>query len=69
MNDCHLLHNNLGMSAVFVDRAGEWKLGGLDHMTPEQGDASTSLPSAKAFYPDMEKYDPPETPNSAGEKW
>ncbi|KAJ8405170.1 hypothetical protein AAFF_G00321610 [Aldrovandia affinis] len=31
VNDCHLLHNNLGVWAVFVDRAGEWKLGGLDH--------------------------------------
>uniref|UniRef100_A0A674D5F4 N-terminal kinase-like protein n=1 Tax=Salmo trutta TaxID=8032 RepID=A0A674D5F4_SALTR len=68
VNDCHLLHNNLGIWAVFVDRAGEWKLGGLDHMTPENGDASTSLPSAKAVHPDMDKYDAPESPNS-GEKW
>ncbi|KAM4621625.1 N-terminal kinase-like protein [Polymixia lowei] len=71
VNDCHLLHNNLGMWAVFVDRAGEWKLGALDHVAPEQGDPSgASLPSPKAVYPDMEKYDPPETPGStAGEKW
>ncbi|CDQ84486.1 unnamed protein product [Oncorhynchus mykiss] len=68
VNDCHLLHNNLGIWAVFVDRAGEWKLGGLDHMTPENGDASTSLPSAKAVHPEMDKYDAPESPNS-GEKW
>ncbi|XP_041704694.1 N-terminal kinase-like protein isoform X4 [Coregonus clupeaformis] len=68
VNDCHLLHNNLGIWAVFVDRAGEWKLGGLDHMTPENGEASTSLPSAKAVHPDMDKYDPPESPNG-GEKW
>uniref|UniRef100_A0A673WTJ5 N-terminal kinase-like protein n=1 Tax=Salmo trutta TaxID=8032 RepID=A0A673WTJ5_SALTR len=68
VNDCHLLHNNLGIWSVFVDRAGEWKLGGLDHMTPENEDASTSLPSAKAVHPDMDKYDPPESPNG-GEKW
>uniref|UniRef100_A0A4W6G1U8 N-terminal kinase-like protein n=1 Tax=Lates calcarifer TaxID=8187 RepID=A0A4W6G1U8_LATCA len=37
-----------------VDRAGEWKLGALDHVAPEQ---------------DMEKYDPPEMSNSSGEKW
>ncbi|XP_023694611.2 N-terminal kinase-like protein isoform X1 [Paramormyrops kingsleyae] len=69
VNDCHLLHNNLGLWAVFVDRAGEWKLGGLDHVTPEQGDAS--LPPKKSN-PDMEKYDPPEALNSSGktgEKW
>ncbi|KAM4554974.1 N-terminal kinase-like protein [Odontesthes bonariensis] len=70
VNDCHLLHNNLGIWAVFVDRAGEWKLGALDHVAPEQGDPSgVSLPTPKAVYPDMEKYDPPEMPNNSGEKW
>lgn len=68
--DCHLLHNNLGVWAVFVDRAGEWKLGALDHVAPEQGDPSgVSLPAPKAVYPDMEKYDPPEMSGSSGEKW
>ncbi|KAJ3588342.1 hypothetical protein NHX12_011935 [Muraenolepis orangiensis] len=67
INDCHLLHNNLGMWAVFVDRAGEWKLGALDHVAPEQGDPSgATLPPPKAVYPDMEKYDPPEVPGSGG---
>ncbi|XP_068596978.1 N-terminal kinase-like protein [Brachionichthys hirsutus] len=70
INDCHLLHNNLGVWSVFVDRAGEWKLGGLDHVAPEQGDPSgVSLPAPKAVYPDMEKYDPPEMPSSNAEKW
>lgn len=70
INDCHLLHNNLGVWAVFVDRAGEWKLGALDHVSPEQGDPNgTALPAPKAVYPDMEKYDPPEMSNSSGEKW
>uniref|UniRef100_A0A3Q2ZQF0 N-terminal kinase-like protein n=1 Tax=Kryptolebias marmoratus TaxID=37003 RepID=A0A3Q2ZQF0_KRYMA len=70
VNDCHLLHNNLGIWAVFVDRAGEWKLGALDHLAPEQGDPSgVSLPSPKAINPDMERYDPPEMSNSSGEKW
>lgn len=70
VNDCHLLHNNLGVWAVFVDRAGEWKLGGLEHVAPEQGDPSgISLPTPKTVYPDMEKYDPPEASNSGAEKW
>ncbi|KAM6924040.1 N-terminal kinase-like protein [Xenentodon cancila] len=70
VNDCHLLHNNLGIWAVFVDRAGEWKLGALDHVAPEQGDPSgISVPAPKAVYPDMEKYDPPEMSNSCAEKW
>uniref|UniRef100_A0A3B4Z3F9 N-terminal kinase-like protein n=1 Tax=Stegastes partitus TaxID=144197 RepID=A0A3B4Z3F9_9TELE len=70
VNDCHLLHNNFGVWAVFVDRAGEWKIGALDHVAPEQGDPSgVPLPAPKAVYPDMEKYDPPEMSNSSGEKW
>ncbi|KAK2891001.1 hypothetical protein Q8A67_013644 [Cirrhinus molitorella] len=68
VNDCHLNHNNLGMWAIFVDRAGEWKLGGLDHVTSDQGD-STSLPPPKVINPDLERYDPPESPGSGGEKW
>ncbi|TSK28110.1 N-terminal kinase-like protein [Bagarius yarrelli] len=68
VNDCHLLHNNLGIWAVFVDRAGEWKLGGLDHVTSDQGEPS-SLPPAKVVNPDLEKYDPPEGSKNAGEKW
>ena len=71
VNDCHLLHNNLGVWAVFVDRAGEWKLGALDHVASETGDpGGASLPPPKAVYPDMEKYDPPETAGGSGtEKW
>ncbi|KAG7464525.1 hypothetical protein MATL_G00166460 [Megalops atlanticus] len=70
VNDCHLLHNNLGMWAVFVDRAGEWKLGGLDHVTSLQGDSSASPPPRRVS-PDIEKYDPPEGVGgkTAGEKW
>ncbi|XP_059371928.1 N-terminal kinase-like protein [Carassius carassius] len=68
VNDCHLNHNNLGMWAVFVDRAGEWKLGGLDHVTSDQGD-TTSLPPPKVINPDLERYDPPESPGSGGDKW
>uniref|UniRef100_A0A672MWT7 N-terminal kinase-like protein n=1 Tax=Sinocyclocheilus grahami TaxID=75366 RepID=A0A672MWT7_SINGR len=68
VNDCHLNHNNLGMWAVFVDRAGEWKLGGLDHVTSDQGD-SISLPPPKVINPDLERYDPPESPGNGGEKW
>ncbi|XP_067877949.1 N-terminal kinase-like protein isoform X2 [Heterodontus francisci] len=70
VNDCSLIHNNVCMSAVFVDRAGEWKLGGLDYMYATQEE--TPLPS-KGF-PELDKYDPPEKtdPNvSRGgvEKW
>ncbi|XP_031442957.1 N-terminal kinase-like protein isoform X2 [Clupea harengus] len=68
VNDCHLLHNNLGIWTVFVDRAGEWKLGGLDYMTSQQGDTSSLLPP-RTIHAELEKYDPPENANSGGEKW
>uniref|UniRef100_A0A8C3T265 N-terminal kinase-like protein n=1 Tax=Chelydra serpentina TaxID=8475 RepID=A0A8C3T265_CHESE len=68
VNDCNLIHNNVCVAAVFVDRAGEWKLGGLDYMYSTQGD---NTPSRKGI-PELERYDPPEkTDNSKtpGEKW
>ncbi|XP_030425737.1 N-terminal kinase-like protein [Gopherus evgoodei] len=68
VNDCNLIHNNVCMAAVFVDRAGEWKLGGLDYMYSTQGD--NTLP--RKGIPELERYDPPEkTDNSKtpGEKW
>ncbi|XP_067400034.1 N-terminal kinase-like protein isoform X3 [Emydura macquarii macquarii] len=56
------------MAAIFVDRAGEWKLGGLDYMYSTQGD---NILPWKGI-PELERYDPPEkTDNSksVGEKW
>uniref|UniRef100_A0A8D2BAT4 N-terminal kinase-like protein n=1 Tax=Sciurus vulgaris TaxID=55149 RepID=A0A8D2BAT4_SCIVU len=70
VNDCNLIHNNVCMAAVFVDRAGEWKLGGLDYMYSAQGNGGG--PPRKGI-PELEQYDPPElTDNSSRvvrEKW
>lgn len=58
------------MAAVFVDRAGEWKLGGLDYMYSAQGNGGA--PPRKGI-PELEQYDPPELAESSGrsvkEKW
>nr|AAG17902.1 telomerase regulation-associated protein [Homo sapiens] len=70
VNDCSLIHNNVCMAAVFVDRAGEWKLGGLDYMYSAQ--ATGGGPPRKGI-PELEQYDPPELADSSGrvvrEKW
>ncbi|XP_023988947.1 N-terminal kinase-like protein isoform X2 [Physeter macrocephalus] len=70
VNDCSLIHNNVCMAAVFVDRAGEWKLGGLDYMYAAQGNGGG--PPRKGI-PELEQYDPPELADGSGravrEKW
>lgn len=70
VNDCNLIHNNVCMAAVFVDRAGEWKLGGLDYMYSAQGNGGG--PPSKGI-PELEQYDPPELADSSSravrEKW
>ena len=70
VNDCSLIHNNVYMAAVFVDRAGEWKLGGLDYMYSSQGNGGG--PPRKGV-PELEQYDPPELADGSGraarEKW
>ncbi|XP_023231416.1 N-terminal kinase-like protein [Centruroides sculpturatus] len=53
-NDCNLLHNYICMSSVFVDRAGEWRLGGLDYVCS----ANQKSPSKLLFT--QEVYNPPE---------
>lgn len=70
VNDCNLIHNNVCMAAVFVDKAGEWKLGGLDYMYSAQGNGGG--PPSKGI-PELEQYDPPELADSSNravkEKW
>ncbi|KAM4617391.1 N-terminal kinase-like protein [Discoglossus pictus] len=68
VNDGNLIHNNVCISAVFVDRAGEWKLGGLDYMYPVGGEASAPQKNTA----EQEKYNPPEKTDrsrTSGEKW
>lgn len=64
INDGSLLHDNVCIWSVFVDQAGEWKLGGVDYLHHSQDPAPTkSLPSLKV-------YDPPEKSTGAsGNKW
>ena len=45
------------MASIFVDPAGEWKLGGVDYMYPAQG--ADSIPPVKIL-PLLERYNSPE---------
>ena len=66
-NDCNLAHNNICTAAIFVDRAGEWKLGGVDYV----GSVSDSMSCIPVkILPALEKYDPPEkAARKPSEKW
>uniref|UniRef100_A0A1B6CN54 N-terminal kinase-like protein n=1 Tax=Clastoptera arizonana TaxID=38151 RepID=A0A1B6CN54_9HEMI len=52
-NDGNLRHNNVCIWSVFVNNAGEWKLGGVEYLSSE-----VTLPIK--IPPTLEKYDPPE---------
>ncbi|XP_054264918.1 N-terminal kinase-like protein isoform X2 [Macrosteles quadrilineatus] len=52
-NDGNLRHNNVNIWAVFVNNAGEWKLGGFEYL-------SSDLELPVKVLPSLEKYDPPE---------
>lgn len=56
--DCQLSHYNVCMPSVFVDRAGEWKLFGLEYLTP-----SKDPPPIKVL-PSLQIYNPPEHESS-----
>ena len=45
------------MPSLFVDKAGEWKLAGVDYMYPASG--AESIPPVKILS-SLEKYDSPE---------
>ncbi|OQV13003.1 N-terminal [Hypsibius exemplaris] len=64
----NLAHHNVSVNSVFVNKAGEWKLGGLDYVTPADSDSAPSLGHLKGYL------EPPEYTKGGGgrrngEKW
>ena len=66
--DCGLVHRNICLSSLFVDGAGEWKLGGVEFMH-QFNDSSVPRKTLEG----LKKYDPPELNKPAAarraEKW
>lgn len=52
-NDGNLRHNNVCIWSVFVNNAGEWKLGSVEYLA-----ADLAIPLKIPL--SLEKYDPPE---------
>lgn len=55
-NDGNLRHNNVCISSVFVNQAGEWKLGNVEHMAGLTEGDGVPIKILSA----LEKYSPPE---------
>ncbi|GJQ78354.1 hypothetical protein Trydic_g22181 [Trypoxylus dichotomus] len=55
-NDGNLRHNNVNIWSVFVNSAGEWKLGSVEYITNAQDHNSI----VNKITPSLEIYDPPE---------
>lgn len=55
-NDGNLRHSNVSCWSVYVNKCGEWKLGGLEYVSPIDGNP---MPPIKVP-PVLEVYDPPE---------
>ena len=53
VNDSNLCHGNINLYSVFVDPAGEWKLGAVEYVHAHGSDPVAKLPS-------LGRYDPPE---------
>eukprot|EP00112_Aurelia_sp_Birch-Aquarium-sp1_P017328 Seg4000.2 transcript_id=Seg4000.2/GoldUCD/mRNA.D3Y31 product="N-terminal kinase-like protein" protein_id=Seg4000.2/GoldUCD/D3Y31 len=53
VNDSNLCHGNINLYSVFVDPAGEWKLGAVEYVHMHGSEPVAKLPS-------LGRYDPPE---------
>lgn len=72
-NDCNLIHGNVCMASVFVDVAGEWKLGGVEYLKPVEPAPNSVEPDLPRL-PVLQVYEPPEgrkfdKANKKIEKW
>ncbi|XP_031353468.1 N-terminal kinase-like protein isoform X2 [Photinus pyralis] len=55
-NDGNLKHNNVNIWSIYVNTAGEWKLGGVEYVAGAQENLSNVI----KITPSLEIYDPPE---------
>lgn len=73
-NDCSLIHGNVCMASVFVDVAGEWKLGGVEYLKPVEPAPNSEAEPDLPRLPVLQVYEPPEgrkfsKANKRIEKW
>lgn len=55
-NNCNLVHGNVGQHSVFVDRSGDWKLGGFElacDVSSVQSAPRSAVPAVAEFPPEV----------------
>ncbi|XP_075556334.1 N-terminal kinase-like protein yata [Dermacentor variabilis] len=67
--DCGLSHNNICSSSIFVNRAGEWKIGGVEYMCPVTESPPRKNLSALDVYTPPELKDSSASHRRSGPKW
>ncbi|KAJ2321918.1 Nuclear aminoacylation-dependent tRNA export pathway component, partial [Coemansia sp. RSA 2681] len=70
--DCKLIHANLSAASVFVTKAGEWKLGGLelvDSSTTSGGGSGQQQQAYRCYTSVIPGYSARMSPEFEGQKW
>ncbi|KAL1930747.1 hypothetical protein VTP01DRAFT_10909 [Rhizomucor pusillus] len=62
-NDCGMVHGNVRVSSIFVNPAGEWKLGSFDLLSSMQEESPIIL-TFGGLVPDAQRYAAPEVKKS-----
>ncbi|KAI8136893.1 armadillo-type protein [Fennellomyces sp. T-0311] len=62
-NDCGMVHGNVRISSIFINPAGEWKLGGFELLSSMK-DESPMILTFGGVAPEANRYAPPEVKKS-----
>ncbi|RKP14860.1 armadillo-type protein [Piptocephalis cylindrospora] len=57
--DCNTIHGNIRTSSIFVNSAGEWKLGGFELLS-RMDEEFPQITTSASLLPDSQRYAPPE---------
>ena len=64
-NDCKLVHNNISIASIFVNKAGEWKLSGLEFAHNFNDEP---IANKVSILSSLIKYEAPEKQTASGAK-
>ncbi|KAI9496704.1 armadillo-type protein [Zychaea mexicana] len=62
-NDCGMVHGNVRVASIFINQAGEWKLGGFELLSSMKEESPMIL-TFGGLAPEAQRYAPPEVKKS-----